>query len=93
MLSSFSQTPAEALLWAALSKWAQREAKGSPMLFFPAVGTGHSLLSAPGEGVRKHRPPQQGLGAPQPEHLASTLPLLRKQQGQHPHGNCSVPCG
>ena len=72
MLSSFSQTQREALLlpWAAESQRAQREAKGSPTLFSPGQGSGHSLFSVAGEGVRKPCPPQEGLGAPQPDVLA-----------------------
>lgn len=73
MLSSFSQIPREGrLLWAEVSERAQREAKDSPMLFSPGVRNRRSLLSVAVKQVRKQCSPQQGLGTPQPEHLALT---------------------
>lgn len=55
------------------------------------MGSGRSRLSVAVEGTRKQCPPQEGLGAPQPERLAWTLPLLRNQQRRTPRKTALLP--
>lgn len=73
-------------LWVGVSKRAQREAEDlpPPVQSSPGMGSRHSLPSMAVEGTRKQCLPQQGLGAPQPGHLALTFPRLRNRQRRAP---------